>query len=579
MTDLPYGRVDFDSPVVAAGGLEFAPFERIIEATAITAVRPAVEQLEAAVADGWHALGFVCYEAAPAFDPALQAPAAIDLPLLWFGLSREPLRPAPAGAATVEFSPWQPAWEETDYTAAFHRVQQHIRDGDTYQLNLTFPLTGTFAGSPRDCYQALRTAQSSKYCAMLQTEDWSVVSASPELFFEKEADHVRTRPMKGTRPRGMTTAEDRAIAAELRGNPKDRAENVMIVDLLRNDLGRVARHGSVAVPELYATEKYPTVWQMTSTVTADLRPELSLFALFAGIFPCGSVTGAPKVKTMEIIAREEAAGRGVYCGAVGYLRPGGDAVFNVAIRTLTLQRGKAVYPVGSGLVADSDAAAEYAECLVKAAVLTRQSTPAFDLLETLRWTPDDGYILLDRHLDRVLDAAAYFDRPAERKEVLTALTRASTDWTEQMRVRLLLAADGQLQVESTVMSAAASPFTKLKSASAPISRTDPFLYHKTTHREVYAAAAAERTADTDVLLYNEAGEITESTIANVAVCFHGTWYTPPVHCGLLAGTMRRDLLDRGEIQERVIRLEEMADAEGVRLMNSVRGQFDVEWVG
>ncbi len=575
----PFGRVDFHSPLLPDSGLSFDCFDMVVQTRRLSEIPACFERLEAALRSGFHAFGFVAYEAAPAFDSALRTRPPGELPLLWFGLAKSPVPAAPpADPGPFSFGEWQPAWGQAEYEQAFARVKQHIRDGDTYQLNLTFPLRAAFAGDAAGCYARLRAAQAANCCAFIQTPDWAVLSASPEFFFERRGKQMHTRPMKGTRRRGLTLQTDLAIARELRSSPKDRAENVMIVDLLRNDLGRIAVPGSVRVPDLFTLEKYPTLWQMTSTVTATPRPGLSLYEIFQALFPCGSVTGAPKVKTMELIAATEAAPRGVYCGSVGYIAPNGDCVFNVAIRTVTVIGNRAEYPVGSGVVADSSGEDEYEECLLKAKVLEAAPLADLELLETMRWTPDEGYYLEARHLERLADSAAYFDFKLDAKELSETLAEAAAAWAGPMRVRLLLAKSGAVRLEGTpIPPPPAKPEKRrVRLAAQAVNSGDVFLYHKTTCRTVYEEASAQRGAADDVLLYNERGELTESTIANVTVLLDGVWVTPPVACGLLGGTMRAELLCQGEIHERVIHLEDLRHAGGIRLLNSVRGIFEVE---
>ncbi len=550
----------------------WSAFREIVTCDRVEDVPACLARLDAALAAGSEAVGFLAYEAAPGIDPALRTqPPWPGWPLLWFGLDgrREP-PPEPPAAGAYTFGEWQPDLDRTAYEAAFQRIRQHLVDGDTYQVNLTFPLRATFQGDPARLYAALRRAQNAAYTAWLHTDEWDLLSASPELFFAWHADRLVTRPMKGTRRRGLTTAADRAIADELRQCPKDRAENVMIVDLLRNDMGRLADIGSVHPVTLFSVEKYPTVWQMTSTIEARVPAHTPFSRLLKGLFPCGSVTGAPKVKTMEIIAGLEPTPRGVYCGAIGYARQG-QAAFNVAIRTLQLRHGHARYHVGSGLVIDSDPGAEYTECLDKARVLASAGWPPFDLLETLRWEPGNGFWLLERHLARLADSAAYFDRPCD----LAAIRRQLADppWDTPQRVRLLLAADGQLTIQPFPLTEQHLP-RRLRLAPQPVDSSDPFLYHKTTHRRVYETAAACRGDADDVLLWNERGELTEATIANVAVQFDDDtrWLTPPVTSGLLAGTLRAELLDSGDLLEAVIHRDDLDRPHRLQLLNSVRGR-------
>ncbi len=384
--------------------------------------------------------------------------------------------------------------------------------------------------------------------------------------------------MKGTAPRGLTLEDDHNLAGWLYHSEKNRAENVMIVDMVRNDIGRIACTGSVCVPELFKVEKYPTVWQMTSTVTGETRAGLT--QIFQALYPAASITGAPKARTMQIIAELETTPRQAYCGAIGYSAPGREAQFNVAIRTLLVDRrsGQAVYGVGGGITWDSLDSAEYDECLTKAKILTA-SLPQFDLLESLLWTPAGGCYLLDLHLKRLAEAAAYFAYPLDIESARQRLLEYTAGLgPEPSKVRLLVNAAGQISLEHEAirLAPAAAPL-RVGVASSPVNASNPFLYHKTTHRQVYADARAscppvDGLPWDDVLLWNEQGEITETTTCNVLVERDGLLYTPPVACGLLPGTYRAWLLAQGLVQERVIPLEEVRRERRVLLINSVRGQ-------
>lgn len=587
-----FAVLDFDSEALPGDGPLLLRFEQVVCASQPSEVLAALAQLDALLKQGYHAAGYIAYEAAAGFDSALRThPPGGDLPLFWFGLTRqveniaargperrlpERLVGEPTASGPYEFSEWQPLMSVDHYRQASARIRQHIVDGESYQVNLTFPLRADFRGQVHRFYEDARRAQAARYCAWLHADDWHVLSLSPELFFELRDGRIRTRPMKGTRRRGLTQEEDQAVAAALRQHPKDRAENVMIVDLLRNDLGRVAEIGSVVTPRLFEAEKYPTLWQMTSTVEAQLRPEVGLEQVFKAIFPCGSVTGAPKVKTMEIIERQEVAPRGVYCGAIGYLGPDGSGVFNVPIRTAVLRaNGQASYHVGSGLVADSEVGDEYEECLLKARVLQQAGLPPFQLLETMRYDPGQGIYLLERHLQRLGNSAAYFDFACDFEAVRARLDAAVADCHGGLRLRLLVAAEGEFEVQATRLDAKAPPIHRVALAAKPIDRTDPFLYHKTTLRQVYEEARAQGGPAEDVILFNEQGQVTESCIANVAVEIDGRWLTPPVECGLLGGVMRAELLARGELHEHVVGVAELKAASQVKLFNSVRGEFVV----
>ena len=531
-----------------------------------------VEQLTRA-GTAW-AVGFVSYEAGAAYG--LRVHAARGLPLAWFAIfERHPERfddlshwcPESVAASPIS-GPMRPTITRDAFARAFDRIKEHIAAGDTYQANYTFRLAGRLSGGSRELFASLARSQRGRYSAFIRTGDLVICSASPELFFRREGRRLIARPMKGTAPRGRTLADDRTLRDRLRASAKERAENVMIVDMMRNDIGRVASVGTVSVPELFTVERYPTVWQMTSEVVAET--DATLDQIFAALHPSASVTGAPKVRTMEILAGLEPEPRGIYTGAVGYVAPGGEAQFNVAIRTAVVDEaeGRVSFGVGSGIVWDSSAEAEYEECLLKAAVLGR-SIPSFELLETLRWSTAEGLYLLERHLHRMRESAEYFEFEYDERRIREELSVAVAGATEPLRVRLRVSSSGAVTVESAPLHVSIGT-ARLRLAAEPVSRDDIFLYHKTTNRAVYERARRD-DAD-DVCLWNESGEVTESTIANVVVeLADGVRVTPPVACGLLAGTFRAELLERGEIIERVVRVEELSSASRIWLINSVQG--------
>jgi para-aminobenzoate synthetase/4-amino-4-deoxychorismate lyase len=566
--------VRFDAP---GGGrsFRFGGARGVLRAERVDEVLPVLAAVERAVAGGLHAAGFVAYEAAPAFDPALTThPPDPRLPLAWFALyeRREDADPAyDAADGQAELGAWEIDLDETAYVGRIERIRELIAAGDTYQVNLTARLTAPFRGDPRALYDRLCLGQRSGFCAFLDLGGGrSVVSASPELFFRLDADGLELRPMKGTRPRGRWVEEDRALAAELAASPKDRAENLMIVDLLRNDAGRVAAFGGVRVERLFRVERYETVHQMTSTIRAVPRPDAGLVDVFRALFPCGSVTGAPKVRTTEIIRDLETGPRGVYCGAIGFASPG-EAVFSVGIRTLLLDAaaGTAELGVGSGVTWDSDAAAEWRETWSKAA-FARRAPADFHLLETMLWEPDGGWYLLDGHLARLAASAEYFGYAFDEELARATLIPALFEWTRvPLRVRVLVERDGVMDVESAELQPFEGP-VRVGIAAEPVDSRDPMLYHKTTRRAEYERRAAARPDCDDVLLVNERGELTESTIANLVVRMEGVLWTPPLDAGLLPGVLRADLLARGEIRERVLLPADLAVAEEIWLINSVR---------
>jgi len=549
---------------------------QIIEARCIKKVIPKLRIVEEKTQEqGLFAAGFISYEAAPAFDDALQVRPSTSFPLVWFGLYAQPevmedlplIQQKPAYALT----PWVPSVSQTAYDQAIAQVKAHIAQGETYQVNYTFRLRATFSGNAWALFADLARAQQAKYSAYINTGRYAICSASPELFFQLDGHRLSARPMKGTAARGHTLSEDDALAQWLLQSEKNRAENVMIVDMIRNDLGRVAVTGTVHVPKLFEIERYPTLWQMTSSVTA--RTDASLCDIMAALFPCASITGAPKPRTMQIIADLETGPRRIYTGCIGFIAPGRRAQFNVAIRTALIDQetGQAEFGTGGGIVWDSVDSEEYTECQVKARVLTERR-PEFSLLETLRWTPGEEFFLLAYHLRRLRDSAAYFDFPANMDEVQARLTALAASLPkEPHKVRLLVAQDGGISCHATPLPAeSGSRLVRLRVANSPVDSDNLFLYHKTTHRQVYDKARAAFPNDDDVLLWNERREITESCTANVVVELDGERVTPPVLCGLLPGTFRAWLLDRQEVREQVIPLEALKRCQGIYLINSVR---------
>jgi para-aminobenzoate synthetase/4-amino-4-deoxychorismate lyase len=426
----------------------------------------------------------------------------------------------------------------------------------------------------------LVAAQRPHYAAYVETTDFALCSASPELFFELDGRRIVARPMKGTIARGRWYDEDVARAGELAASAKNRAENTMIVDMMRNDLGRIARAGSVQVSDLFRVERYPTLWQMTSCVTAETAAGLA--EIFAATFPSASITGAPKASTMRIIAHSETEPRRIYTGSIGSVAPGRKARFNVAIRTVLIdkRRREAEYGVGGGIVWDSTPQSEYDECLLKAAILHAR-LPEFSLLESLLWTPGEGYTCLDEHLKRLRQSAEYFGFPpceaAAAEELATIAGRLPA---KPHKVRLLVAQDGKITCEAEPIREGEFPDpVRLELAAEPIDASDVFLYHKTTHRTVYAAALAACRGGGDVLLYNQLGEVTETTRGNIVVRRGNDLWTPPVSCGLLAGTYRAQLLAEGRIRERVVPLEMLAECDELIFINSVRLWRKAELVG
>lgn len=582
------------------GWLHFSRPHRVIEVRHLDDVLPALREIEEIVNDmDWHAAGFLSYEAAPAFDKAFIVRAErrtseaksedeardFDFPLLWFGLYPAPrLMSLPEPATPKPALTWSPTVPRETYNAAIEQIKDHIAHGRTYQVNYTMRLQAEFKTDPWNFFLHLAQTQNN-HAAYIDAGRYVIASASPELFFQLDGDTIMCRPMKGTVKRGRTTREDKEQAEWLRNSEKNRAENVMIVDMIRNDLGRIARIGSVHVPELFMVEKYPTLWQMTSTVRA--KTDMALTKIISALFPCASITGAPKVSTMRIIAELETTPRKIYTGSIGYFSPYRKATFNVAIRTALIDREtqSADYGVGGGIVWDSTSADEYAEALLKARVLMEKPAQ-FSLLETMLWTPKEGFFLREKHIARLMDSAEYFEfsilcrsgiTPSQHIE--SYLDDISSKFTYPQRVKLLLDKNGNLSHEAKPFQSSNShPPLKVGPAKAPVNSGNVFLFHKTTHREVYESARRNFPDYDDVLLYNERNELTEFTIGNLVVEMDGRLFTPPVACGLLAGTFRAHLLETGQLEERVLQADELKNCTKIFLVNSVRIMQQVDFV-
>ena len=544
----------------------------VVAAHAAGEVEAALLQVETAVNHhNLYAAGFMTYEAGAAYDLAVHAPHAEALPLLWFGLYAAPeeIEP-PVGNGRYTLGKWQPAVNETAHATAIKQIKTTIANGNTYQVNYTFPTHAAFHGDPFSLYTDLIQIQEADYTAYLDLGDYVICSATPELFFKLDGDQITAKPMKGTAVRGYTLGADKQQITYLKNSPKNRAENVMIVDMIRNDIGRIAAVGTVEVPKLFDVERYPTLLQMTSTVTAQTHA--SIGEIMAAMFPCASITGAPKVRTMQIINQLEPQPRGIYTGTIGLIAPGRQAQFNVAIRTVVVDRRQelAAYHVGSGIVWDSDAAQEYAECRLKAQVLF-EKRPSFDLLEALLWTPEDGYFLLDLHMARLAAAAEYFNYSLDAQAVRAKLTALAQTMSEPSKVRLILSRDGRYisQVGSLESGSMVEP-VRVGLAKEPVNSKTIWLYHKTTRREVYVNARASRPDCDEVLLWNEHGELTEAGTSNIVLELDGDLFTPPVSSGLLAGTFREFLLGNGRIQERTLTIADLNRCEQIYLINSVR---------
>lgn len=541
----------------------------------LTEVQGILQEVESWQAQGFYAVGYVSYEAAPAFEAKLQVHAAPLLGeyLVYFSIHEQAQEePLPLTYEEVAMpAAWQILTSQTEYEKAIETIQHHIRQGDTYQVNYTIQLEARLkAENSWAIYNRLVLEQEAAYNAYIQHDDQAVLSISPELFFEEQDGELTTRPMKGTTNRDLTAQQDLAQAAWLSKDPKNRAENMMIVDLLRNDMNRISEVGSERVDQLCQVEQYSTVWQMTSTIKSQLRPGLGLWDIFQALFPCGSITGAPKISTMKIIQETEKAARGLYCGTVGICLPDQRRIFNVAIRTIQLQQDRAIYGVGGGITWDSRWQDEYRETQQKSAVLYRKN-PRFDLITTGKISQKQ-LTLEDQHLARLAEAARYFAYPFDPEAIRQKLAQLcqSLDPATDYRLRLALDREGQIKLETAELTDLPVSFRKARLVQQTANLASPFTYFKTSHRPHLTLE------DQEQIYYNAQGQLLETSIGNLLLELDGQLYTPPLELGLLNGLYRQQLLANGQAQERFLTLEDLDRAEKIYACNALRGIYELE---
>lgn len=584
----------------AADALVYSAPREVFVAYRATEVSAALEAAEEARQTGSEIVGYIAYEAGLALEPKLaelaDARSGANGPLVWLGAFDPPeridatdvpqwLSAHAQGSASI--GPLDPQLSPGGYDAAFAALREGIHAGDIYQANLTYPLAGSYRGDPVALYAALRSSASAGYGGMIFDGTHWLLSFSPELFVALDGKNAKVKPMKGTRPRADDPAQDVALASELATSVKDKAENLMIVDLMRNDLSRVAEPGTVRVDAPFSVESYPTVHQMVSTVRAQLAQGRNAIDLVRAIFPCGSITGAPKIRAMELINEVERDARGPYCGAIGRIDTDGNAAFNVAIRTLRLTpiengQGHAVLGVGSAIVADSDSQAERRECEVKAGFVRRSSqghtAAAFDLIETMAFDPETGIALLELHLERMKRSAQAlgfeFDRHAARNQIQALCFELE----EPAKLRLLAARSGATALETGPLPAPLPSPAPVIALPNPLDPSDWRLAHKTSDRGFYedALAAAKSMGAAEAVLVREDGLVTEGSYSNIFVERDGILLTPPAHLGLLPGVLRAFLIEKGQARESELTLDDLAD--GFRLGNAVRGLFTAELI-
>jgi para-aminobenzoate synthetase/4-amino-4-deoxychorismate lyase len=555
-----------------------AHFLREIRADSLDDVRPAVQAAEHAARAGNWVGGFISYDAAPAFDDALTVTSRSKspLPLAWFGVFAE-ARIADFELAQSSRAQTRPHWSlntnESDYAQCVESIRDRIRAGDVYQVNFTTRATTSDPIDPIDLYRQLLVAQQPQYGALITHDEFAVVSASPELFFEWQKSHLRCRPMKGTQRRGRFLAEDDALATSLLSSHKEQAENIMIVDLVRNDMAKVAQLGSVKVQSLLELEPYPNVWQLVSEITCETEPGVGFTEIVAALFPSGSVTGAPKPSAMSLITSIEETSRGVYCGAVGLLEPIDDevhATFNVAIRTAVITAEGGEFGSGGGIVTNSEPSREFGEMLLKAQQLQSSPPQGYRLLETFRHIPEGPTDVRERHLARLRRSALRlgFRWPADLSDVVhRRLNLVQYD----ARVRVLLSLDGRLEIQHSPAPEHSDTPVCLFVDDETVASNDIMLFHKTTRRSLYNRRQRRFPGADDVIMVNERGECTEVTTANFAVRRGNTWLTPPLSSGCMPGIAREVLLERGEIREGVVLANDLATADDIAVFNSLRG--------
>ncbi len=576
----------------------------LIVAREISEIQPAFDRLRQCLRDGYYVAGWISYETGLSLEGRLEGlcKSRYKVPFVSFGVYKDILKirsedsethwleKSCAGDYAIENARLNIS--RNDYGMAVDKIHEFLKAGDIYQVNFTLKSLFDFTGRPESYFAAMRKAQRVQYGAFIQSDELSVLSLSPELFFRKRGRKIQARPMKGTCPRGRTVEEDRKNADFMRNDEKNRAENLMIVDLLRNDLARISTAASVRVKSLYDVEKYRTLFQMTSSIEAEVAADIDAIDLFRALFPCGSVTGAPKIRAMEIISELENEPRGIYTGAIGYMSPDGDCCFSVPIRTITISAdGQGEMGIGSAIVADSRATAEYDECLLKAQFATGNFND-FELIETLRWSDENdvshgvksGYHLLDRHMARLKSSAEYFDFSCDEQAILNDL-QCHAGWLDGNRtwkIRLLLSQSGEISITSTPY----EPEDKIRPVTLSRKTVDsrnPMIFHKTTDREFYdgeLASHQEKYGSYDVLFVNERGELTEGSFNNIFLKVAGILYTPCLTSGLLNGILRQSMLHDPQVRlvEKPLTIDDLQQAEKIYMGNSLRGLVEVTYM-
>ncbi|MDP8243933.1 MAG: aminodeoxychorismate synthase component I [Candidatus Hinthialibacter antarcticus] len=562
-------------------GAQVAGFDAIIRAENPGQVEQALRELADYLRQGKIAVGFIAYEAAAAFGLSVNTTGPSQ-PLVWFGIASpkalQPFDEWPESSAAPSACDLA-GLDARDYPTSIQRIKDYIAAGDSYQVNFTVRADASVSGPPLALFRRLYESQPCPYAAFIETGEQTVLSLSPELFLQRKGDQLLSRPMKGTMARGRFYEEDQALRRRLQESEKERAENIMIVDMMRNDLGRICKFGSVLTRNVYQTEPYRTLWQMTGEVAGTLRDNATLGDIIAATFPAASITGAPKRRTMQIIQELEPQPRGVYCGAVGLFNSERDFTLNVAIRTLSGIHQKFVLGLGGGIVWDSDVKAERNELDVKAKFISSRF-PAFELLETLRYSSENGFAFLNEHFERLEKSAAYWQLPFHRAKIEAQLH----EYTKQIKhdltaVRLTLNQAGSAAISHRDVTHVSDEVV-VRFSNQAIDSSDCFYFHKTTHRPLYNQERQKALDDGlfEILFVNERGCVTEGAITNLFYRMGEQWFTPPIEDGLLPGIWRAHFLNETHALERSIQRGDLTCCDEIRLGNSVFGDVRVNLV-
>lgn len=574
----PFLQFDFKTNHEQTKPLCFNNPIKVISTDKIKDIARCLDEVQHATTNGLYAAGYISYEAVEAFYPSIKSRSDNKMPLLWFGIFDKPSNAMEYEAdSNYEMANWKINVSKQEYEQKFIEIMTAIKSNYFEQLNYTVTFHAAFTGNTYRYYQELKQAQQSDFSAYLNIGDFKILSASPELFFKLQGGIITTRPMKGTVHRGRSFAEDSANQTWLRTSDKNKYENKLTTDLMKQELANLVVEDSLAVSKQYEVEKYPTVYQMTSTITGQLQPNLSVIDVIKNLFPCGSISGTPKQPTMEFITNLEKTAREVYCGAIGYITPENEAVFNVPIRTVIVDQKAetAAYGAGGAITKHSNVAEEYAEIHTKSKILQLKREP-FELLETIGLY-QGNFVVYKQHLERLKNSADYFEFPLDLAAIETELATYAVGYpVGKWIVRLIASESGSFTTEINPLLAFSTNQVAL--AQAPIDKDNVFFYHKTTHRQIYDNFKKQVPHSFDVLLWNNKREITEFTIGNIVVELDGKLITPPISSGVLPGTFREKLLDDGEISEQIIYLDDLKNCTNIWLINSVRQWILVELI-